>query len=150
MATYAWTNIFLAYLKELSHSRPSSFFDCFPKLTANFGLVPPLVVALAVRMINRPLAGPTDGHLRDKPLTLLPGRAGGIRRLPQALRIIDNFMAVSFSFLMVACTCFLSLFLLRRWARIQPEGGEKKLRWRRGCDGPTLSSNVVGIFGRRS
>lgn len=96
MSTYVLEFILLSYLKELSHSKPSSFRDLFPNWTASFGLVPPLVELLAARRsINRLLAGRTVKHLRDKLLTLLPGC---IRRLPQALRIIDNFMAVSFGF----------------------------------------------------
>lgn len=88
---------FPSYLKELSHSNTSFFWDCFPKLMANFGLLLLLVVALAARKSNRPLAAPTGRHLGDKPLTLLPERAWCIRRLPQALRIMDNFMVVSFN-----------------------------------------------------
>lgn len=62
----------MSYLKEVLNSNPSPFWGCFPNFTATLGLVPPLVVALAVRMINRLLAGLTGGHLRDKPLTPPP------------------------------------------------------------------------------
>lgn len=122
--TYVLTYTFPPYLQELSHSNPSPFWDGFPKLTANFCLVPPLLAALAVRRINRLLAGPTGGHLRDNPLTLLPGRAGCIRRLPQALRIMDNFMVVSLSVLIEFF--FLSLLVLRWSARDSTSGRNKK------------------------
>lgn len=137
MGTYASTYTVLSYLTEMSHSNPPSFGDCFPKLTANFGLVPPLVVALAVRRIIRLLAGPTGGHLRDKPLTLLPGRTGGIRRLQQALRIADDFMAIAFKLFnrgVHVVPLFVSPAIVLR--AMQPPG---KLKWRHDRDGVTLS-----------
>lgn len=87
----------LSYLTDVSHSNPPSFRDRLPKSTTNSGLVSQLVVALAARRVNRLNAGPTGGHLRDKALTLLPGRAAGIRKLQQALRITDDFSAIALS-----------------------------------------------------
>ncbi len=127
----------ISYLRELSHSNPSSFSGCFLKLAANFGLVPPLVAELAVRRMNGLLAGTAGGHLRDKPLTPLPGRVGYIRRLPQAPRITDNLMAVSF---VLFCLGVLHKRLIRYSSRcflaMVSEGPNRrkeqkeKLRWR--------------------
>lgn len=78
------------YLTARSHSSSAYFEDGIPKLTTNFGLVPPLGDALAARKI----AGPTGGHLRNMPVTLLPGNAAGIRRLEQVFRIAVAFMVV--------------------------------------------------------
>lgn len=83
---------FVCYLTDRSHSTPAYFEDGFPKLTKNFGLVPPLGAALAVRKI----AGATGGHLRSKPVSLLPGNAAGIRRLEHVCRIAVAFMAVDY------------------------------------------------------
>lgn len=95
MVRYASIYTFLSYLTEVSHLIPTSFKVCFPKLKTNFGLVPPLVEALAFRRIIRLLAGQTGGHLHGELLTLPPGRAGVIRRLQQALRIADDFIAIA-------------------------------------------------------
>lgn len=95
---------FPPYLKELSNSIPHSFWDCFSQLTANFALVPLLAVALDARTLNRLLARHTGRDLRDNARILLPWRAWCIRRLPQALRTIDNFMA-SCSLIFVVYKC---------------------------------------------
>lgn len=58
-------------------------------MTTVFGLVPLLGVVLAVRRIT----GTIGVHLRNKPVTLLPGCAAGTSRLEQILRITDAFMA---------------------------------------------------------
>lgn len=129
---------FLSYLTDVSHSNPPSFRDCFPKSTTNFGLVPPLVVALAVRRINRLNAGPTGGHLRDKPLTLLSGRARGIRKLQEALRITDDFSAIALSVFNRTVHVVPLLVFFPATVQEEPPVGTKKLMWRRDRDGATL------------
>lgn len=93
MVSYASVYTILSYLTEMLQSIPTFFKVCFSKLTINFGLVPPLVEALAFRRIIRLLAGTTAGHLHDEPVALPPRRPGVIRRLQQALRIADDFIA---------------------------------------------------------
>lgn len=68
LINYVWS-----YFRTVSQSKSSSFQNFIPELTAIFGLGPPLVEVLASRKTNRYLAPVASKHLRDTPLTLLPG-----------------------------------------------------------------------------
>lgn len=82
-----------SYRTALSKSKPSSFRYSLLPYAASWGPVPLLAEALDARAFARLRAAAAGWRPRDNPLTLLPRRACGIRRLPQALRTMDSFMA---------------------------------------------------------